>query len=295
MRKHTAALKYTTYTRSILTVSSKQLIVWRVFRVGRVCVRWDGGTFCSRTASEQRERAVNCNKMDSWTAGSMLGSRRLCVRASTHAYVNVGRQRSALLTKVKLQSLTQTGTKSQISTLIFFFKCNFRVLFSALLNRCSNLKTALQITRIKVIINYTILRFTFPIKSHSWETHSHLYPWSFSCFSNIFIIHCHWREHKLYSLKQHAKAKAKIIPKWANFFCHNYYKASATEFVYALFTLIFNMFCSMNLRHRTNVEQTNGKLQVRSRVFVLLAPWNVLQRVGGFLAFSLAVTLLWVH
>lgn len=121
MRKHTGALKYTTYTRSILTVSSKQLIVWRVFRVGRVCARWDGGTFCSGTASEQRERAVNCNKTDSWTAGSMLGSHRLCVRACTHAYVNVGRQCSALLAKVKLQSLTQTETKLQISALNFFF------------------------------------------------------------------------------------------------------------------------------------------------------------------------------
>lgn len=58
----------------------------------------------------------------------MLGSHRLCVRASTHAYVNVGRQCSALLTKVKLKSLTQTETKLQISTLIFFnaiSECSF--------------------------------------------------------------------------------------------------------------------------------------------------------------------------
>lgn len=118
---------------------------------------------------------------------------------------------------------------------------------------------------------------------------------------NILNVHCHWREHKLYSWKRREKAKTKIIPKYANFFSHNYYKASATEFVYTLnitkynCSLIFNMFCSMNLRHRTNVEQTNGKLQFRSRVFVLLAPWNVLQHVGVFLAFSLAVTLLWVQ
>lgn len=32
-----------------------------------------------RAAGIQRERAVKCNKMDSWTAGSMLGSHRLCV------------------------------------------------------------------------------------------------------------------------------------------------------------------------------------------------------------------------
>lgn len=83
----------------------------------------------------------------------MLGSHRLCVRASTHAYVNVGRQCSALLTKVKLQSLTQTETKLQISTLIFF-SMHF---FSALFKRCSTLKTALLIICIKAIINYTIL------------------------------------------------------------------------------------------------------------------------------------------
>lgn len=32
------------------------------------------------------------------------------------------------------------------------------------------MKTALQIIRIKVIINCTILRFTLTIKCHSWET-----------------------------------------------------------------------------------------------------------------------------
>lgn len=76
---------------------SKQLIVFSV--EGCTCMCYERiayRTFPVGRRRKKSERAVNCNKVDSWTAGSMLGSHGLCMRASTHACVTVRGQCSAV-------------------------------------------------------------------------------------------------------------------------------------------------------------------------------------------------------
>lgn len=74
------------------------------------------GNNSSRTEDEKSERAVKCNKVDSWTAGSMLGSQRLCLCASTHACKTLTSEDNVrlLFSKVKHKTFDMTRYLSKI-------------------------------------------------------------------------------------------------------------------------------------------------------------------------------------
>lgn len=71
------------------------------------------------TEREKSGRAVKCNKVDSWTAGSMLRSHRLCSCASTHIYIHYANdigKGAALPAKVKNCLLFRTEKKNSVKT-----------------------------------------------------------------------------------------------------------------------------------------------------------------------------------
>ncbi len=110
-RQHATTRKHTAYTSSKLPVLRKKL---NVFTVGVTHISWYyTGKVCgtsSRSEDKRSERAVNCNKVDSWTAGSMLQSHRLCLCASTHACRRLASEDNVLLCVQKLNQKLFTQT-----------------------------------------------------------------------------------------------------------------------------------------------------------------------------------------
>lgn len=107
----------------------------------RVCEMRQRDISQYRAAGIQRERAVKCNKMDSWTAGSMLGSQRLCVcacvcagpcacvRVCAHPHMHMLMSDDNLLFWLKLKN-TECQTKRPQTEGLFSF-----------LNQCSTVSS----------------------------------------------------------------------------------------------------------------------------------------------------------